>query len=165
MFEVNRKLYMNEATGKKTGNFNKVKTILFKLVQQYKLKMKEELMGFNAINVIKPYLWNNVWVFDDPARGLDKEALISGMPEIIERVCAQKGIQDPHNGFVIIFSGTSFPGHDVILEHLRADESGSGNWYRLQGTHMEGWLCPALLKYFEKPPSKIYIQVKNAQAK
>ena len=160
MIEVNRKLYMNEATGKKTDNFNEVKTILFKLVQQYKLKMKEELMGFNAINVIKPYLWNNVWVFDDPARGLDKEALVSGIPEIITHVCTQNGIRDPQNGFVVIFSGSPFPDADAVLEHLRPDGSGSGNWYKLLGTNMEGWLCPALLRYFESPPSKIYIQVK-----
>jgi hypothetical protein len=116
---------------------------------------------FNAINVIKPYLWNGIWVFDDPARGLDKEALLAGMPEIIERVCSQQGITDPQNGFVVIFSDTPFPGHDVVLEHLRSDDEGVGNWYRLKGTEMEGWLCPALLKYFKSPPSKIYIQVKS----
>jgi N-formylglutamate amidohydrolase len=160
MIEVNRKLFMDETTGKKTGTFNKVKTILFKLVQQYTLKIKEELMEFNAINVIKPYLWNNVWVFDDPARGLDKEALVSGIPEIITHVCSQNGIRDPQNGFVVIFSGSPFPDAAVVLEHLRPDGSGSGNWYKLQGTNMEGWLCPALLRYFESPPAKIYLQVK-----
>jgi hypothetical protein len=27
-------------------------------------------------------------------------------------------------------------------------------------TGMEGWLCPALLKYFDKAPKKIYVQIK-----
>ena len=26
----------------------------------------------------------------------------------------------------------------------------------------EGWLCPALLRYFSEPPAKLYIQVKAA---
>ena len=30
----------------------------------------------NQIMVIKPYLWEGVWVFDDPSTGLEKEALI-----------------------------------------------------------------------------------------
>jgi hypothetical protein len=25
---------------------------------------------------------------------------------------------------------------------------------------MEGWLCPALFKYFEKAPKQIYVQAK-----
>jgi hypothetical protein len=25
---------------------------------------------------------------------------------------------------------------------------------------MEGWLCPALFKYFEEAPKRIYVQVK-----
>jgi hypothetical protein len=27
---------------------------------------------------------------------------------------------------------------------------------------MEGWLCPALFKYFEQTPQKLFIQVKAA---
>jgi len=114
----------------------------------------------NSINVIRPYLYNGVWVFDDEARGLDKEALIAGIPEIIKKVCRDKGIHNPRNGFFVIFGGKSFPSADVVLEHLRKDESGEGNWYRLKGTKMEGWLCPALFKYFDTTPQKIYIQVK-----
>ena len=34
----------------------------------------------------------------------------------------------------------------------------SGNWYRAEGIDLEGWLCPALLKYFERPPQKLYAQ-------
>jgi hypothetical protein len=117
----------------------------------------------NSINVIKPYQWNGVWVFDDPARGLDKEPLVAGVPEIIDAVCAGRGIRDPQNGFVTIFSAAPFPGAHATLEHLRPDESGTGNWYRLAGTALEGWLCPALLKYFAAPPARIFIQVKNAQ--
>jgi hypothetical protein len=114
----------------------------------------------NSINVIKPYLYNGVWVFDDESRGLDKEALVAGMPEILEKACSTHGIRDPQNGFVVIFSGNPFPGADVVLEHLRPDEIGDGNWYKLQGTDIEGWLCPSLFKYFDSVPQKIYIQLK-----
>ncbi len=33
----------------------------------------------NQIFTIKPYLWNGTWVFDDPERGLTREALVAGI--------------------------------------------------------------------------------------
>jgi len=33
-----------------------------------------------------------------------------------------------------------------------------GHWYRWPELQMEGWLCPALLKYFESPPKEIFVQ-------
>jgi hypothetical protein len=35
-----------------------------------------------------------------------------------------------------------------------------GNWYFSPQFQLEGWLCPALFKYFEAAPQKIYAQVK-----
>jgi hypothetical protein len=32
-----------------------------------------------------------------------------------------------------------------------------GNWYHINGK--EGWLCPALLKYFDTAPREIYAQL------
>jgi hypothetical protein len=29
---------------------------------------------------------------------------------------------------------------------------------------MEGWLCPALLRYFDQAPKQIYVQVKARSA-
>lgn len=55
----------------------------------------------NTINVIAPYKYHGMWVFDDARVGL---------------------VQEP---FVL-----------------------------------EGWLCPALLRYFEEAPRQIYVQVK-----
>lgn len=34
---------------------------------------------------------------------------------------------------------------------------GSGNVYRWNKKAMEGWLCPALLKYFEQAPVELHI--------
>jgi hypothetical protein len=35
----------------------------------------------------------------------------------------------------------------------------SGNVYRWVGSGMEGWLCPALFKYFAEAPQEIYLKV------
>ena len=42
----------------------------------------------NAINVICPYKYNGVWVFDDPARGLVREPFVAGADKMIDRVVA-----------------------------------------------------------------------------
>ena len=39
-------------------------------------------------------------------------------------------------------------------------EEGGGNVYRWTETGQEGWLCPALFKYFDQAPAKLYIQVR-----
>jgi hypothetical protein len=44
------------------------------------------------------------------------------------------------------------------LEWRRADSD--GNWYHSPEFNLEGWLCPALLRYFERAPRAIYVQVK-----
>ncbi len=33
-----------------------------------------------------------------------------------------------------------------------------GNWYWNESLGMEGWLCPALFKYFDTAPERIYAQ-------
>jgi hypothetical protein len=40
----------------------------------------------------------------------------------------------------------------------RREESG-GNWYYSDRFKMEGWLCPALLKYFPTAPREIYVKI------
>lgn len=115
----------------------------------------------NEINVISPYLDNGVWVFDGPDKNLVKEALIAGIPEIIEHVCQNENIENYKNGFSVVFSKNPFPGHKVVLDHVKQDEYGSGNYYQLKGTDFIGWLCPALFKYFTEAPKQIYIDVKN----
>jgi hypothetical protein len=112
----------------------------------------------NQINVIKPYKWNQIWVFDDEEKGLVKEALVAGMPELIEAATQQAGIKNPEKGFVAIFSKDPFPNAKICLEWVRSEIG--GNVYRWQ--EMEGWLCPALLKYFSEPPKRIYVDVKAA---
>jgi hypothetical protein len=47
-------------------------------------------------------------------------------------------------------------GRMVVFVWTRAEYG--GNWYRWPERKMEGWLCPALLKYFESPPKEIFVQ-------
>jgi hypothetical protein len=39
-------------------------------------------------------------------------------------------------------------------------EDRGGNVYHSSALDLEGWLCPALMRYFEQKPAEIYVQVK-----
>lgn len=118
-----------------------------------------KFQAVNAINIIAPYKYLGMWVFDDPRVGLVQEPFVSGADTMIDRVVAT--IPDAERGFTLIFSSGSFPGHQFRLEWRRPD--GSGNWYYAPALDMEGWLCPALLRYFPEAPKEIYVQVKGRE--
>ncbi len=107
----------------------------------------------NALNVIHPYKWEGLWVFDDERVGLDREPFVEGADTIIEKALAMKSISEAEKGFRLLFSAGPFPNYDLKFEWLREGEG--GNWYRAEDFEMEGWLCPALLKYFDSPPTEI----------
>jgi hypothetical protein len=110
----------------------------------------------NAINIIAPYKYLGMWVFDDPRVGLVQEPFVAGADTMIDRVV--ENIPEAEKGFLMVFSATPFPGHQVKLEWRRGDSG--GNWYYSHQLEMEGWLCPALFKYFAEAPKEIYVQVK-----
>lgn len=112
----------------------------------------------NSISVIKPYRWEGIWVFDDPAVGLVKEPFVAGADTMIDVATAD--IPNAERGFLAIFSAHPFPGTQIRLDWLRAEMG--GNVYRWADKNLEGWLCPALLKYFEQPPRSIHLQLKPA---
>jgi hypothetical protein len=109
----------------------------------------------NALFVIAPYKYEGLWVFDDPAVGLSKEPFIAGIDTMIDKVVA--GIPKAERGFRAIFSATPFPRSQFKLEWRREDSG--GNWYYSDQFKMEGWLCPALLRYFPSAPREIYVKV------
>lgn len=111
----------------------------------------------NAINVIAPYKLHGLWVFDDPRVGLVEEPFVAGADTMIDRVVAE--IPDAVGGFTLIFSDTPFPGHAHRLVWKRAE--GGGDWYYSAQLEMEGWLCPALLRYFPEAPKELYVQAKR----
>jgi hypothetical protein len=121
----------------------------------------------NAIFVIKPYMWNGMWVFDDERVGLDKEPFVAGADTMIDTAVQLKGIPNADGGFLMVFSAGPFPDADFHLDWLR--EEGGGNVYQarfeIEGEvqEKEGWLCPALNLYFPIAPKKLYVQVREAK--
>jgi hypothetical protein len=114
----------------------------------------------NEINVISPYKHHGTWVFDDERVGLVQEPFVAGADTWIDRVVAD--LPGAYRGFALIFSGSAFPGHQYRLDWRRSDNG--GNWYYSPALDMEGWLCPALLRYFFEAPEHIYVQVKASSA-
>ncbi len=105
--------------------------------------------------VICPYKYEGLWVFDDESTGLYREPFVAGADVFIDKALESKGI-DGTSGFRLIFSGGEFPGYDFKLTWTLEGEG--GNWYYAEAFKMEGWLCPALLKYFESAPKEIYVK-------
>src|SRR5438270_1716384 len=118
-------------------------------------KQTRTVRDVNALLVIAPYKYQGAWVFDDPAVGLFREPFIAGIDTMIDKAVAE--IPNAEKGFRAIFSAAPFPGANWKLD-WRREESG-GNWYFSDRFQMEGWLCPALLKYFPKAPREIYVKV------
>lgn len=108
----------------------------------------------NQINVIFPYKWENMWVFDDARVGLEKEPFVCGADDVIDLLTAN--VPNAAGGFRLTFSGKPFPGFQVFAEWRR--EEHEGNWYFLQDYEIEGWLCPALMRYFDYVPAKIFVK-------
>lgn len=108
----------------------------------------------SSIMVICPYNYYGTWVFDDADAGLVREAFVAGIDKMIDLLVAD--IPSAQRGFKMLFSNVPFPRHSVVLEWIREDCG--GNWYYSEKFGIEGWLCPALFKYFDYAPSFIYVQ-------
>ncbi|MEO0759599.1 MAG: DUF6717 family protein [Cyanobacteria bacterium J06648_16] len=111
----------------------------------------------NAIMVIHPYKYEGMWVFDDDRVGLEREPFVAGADTIIDQMVAD--IPNAASGFSLVFAAQPFPGYQFKFDRQR--EEYGGHWYRIAELNMEGWLCPALFKYFEDAPDKIYAQCKH----
>lgn len=116
--------------------------------------------GMNEVYAIAPYKDMGLWVFDDARVGLEREPFVSGADTMIDRAVA--GIPNAEQGFVLLFSETPLPGHALRLQWRRSE--GGGEWYFSPELGLEGWLCPALLRYFPQPPRQIFVQVKPKAA-
>ena len=106
----------------------------------------------NELVALYPYKYQGFWVFDDERVGLVQEPFVSGADTIIDRMTQH--IPGADNGFRLLFSANEFPGSLAIFE-WRLEEFG-GNWYYSPDLDLEGWLCPALLSYFDEPPKRLY---------
>jgi hypothetical protein len=106
----------------------------------------------NSMFVLFPYKWSGQWVFDDETTGLVREPFVAGIDTIIDLATAD--ITNAHAGFKLLFSPAPFPGFTLKLEWRR--EEHGGNWYWSDEYQIEGWLCPALFKYFNTAPTELY---------
>ena|SRR5688572_17307202 len=106
----------------------------------------------NSIMVIAPYWYQGTWVFDDDRVGLTREPFVAGIPEMINLLV--KDIPKAREGFRLTFSASPFPGYQKKFDWVR--EEFGGNYYRMQDSDMQGWLCPALFHYFEEAPPTLY---------
>lgn len=111
-------------------------------------------MPANSIFVIASYRFNGTWVFDDARAGLVREPFVGGVPEMIDVLVAD--IPGAEKGFRLTFSAPEFPGYQRKLTWIRGDSM--GNWYQLERPPMEGWLCPALFKYYREAPKELYVK-------
>ena len=108
----------------------------------------------NSIMTIQPYRHNGTWVFDDVSAGLVQEPFVANVPKMIDFLV--KDIPNSESGFRMLFSAREFPGYQYRLDWVEAELG--GNYYKLQEPEMEGWVCPAMYKYFETPPPELYVK-------
>ena len=117
------------------------------------LEFKIVSMG-NSLLVIEPYRVGRGWAFDEPRLGLRREPFVEGIPEMIDQLVAK--IPEADKGVRLIFSQREFPGAQLKLDWRR--EAGGGNWYHSAQLNSDGWLCPALFKFFPRAPQHIYVK-------
>lgn len=116
----------------------------------------------NTINIIYPYRLRMQgvfgqdivsWVFDDPERGLHREAFVAGMDDMLDTLAGDC------NMLAIRFSKHKFPGYQYELK--RRGYAHGGFFYYCPELNAEGWLCGAARKYFLFHPRRLYIQVER----
>jgi hypothetical protein len=108
----------------------------------------------NSLIVIAPYRYAGTWVFDDAAAGLRREPFVGGVPQMMDYLV--RDIPNATNGFRLLFSTQMFPGYQQKLVWVRP--GGAGNYYRIESPPMEGWICPALFRYYRTAPKELYVK-------
>ena len=106
----------------------------------------------DSVLIIEPYKINDRWYFDDPKTKLYREPFAGNIGLMFEDVAS--GIPDATNGFRLYFSSKEFPDYTMKLKWTRSKNK--GNFYYSKKLNIEGWLCPALLKYYKTPPAYLY---------
>jgi len=102
------------------------------------------------IHTIKPYKFGAAWVFDDPSKGLSREALIAGTDELCDILSGGK------DSFILQFSDEPFPG-SRFSARLSHPEFG-GNWYYSLELDKNFWLCKELYRFFPEAPGMIFFK-------
>lgn len=107
----------------------------------------------NAMMVIFPYKVGRVWVFDDEATGLVREPFVERVNDWIDRLVAD--IPNAEQGVQLLFSAQPFPGYALHVDHVKPEYG--GHWYTCPDMDgLQGWLCPAMFKYFDVAPPQLF---------
>lgn len=107
----------------------------------------------NALMVIFPYKVGGIWVFDDAAVGLVREPFVDTVNTFIDKMTEH--IPGAEAGVRLLFSAKPFPGHTLSFTWVRPEFE--GNWYACPALDgLQGWLCPAMFKYFEAAPAQLF---------
>jgi len=114
----------------------------------------------NSLFTIAPYRFEGTWVFDDERVSLVREPFVAGADTILDLLSA--GIPDAEKGFRLTFSAQPFPGYQACF--IRGRDEFEGTWYSWPERDIEGWLCPALFKYFPSAPRELYTQASPNRA-
>jgi hypothetical protein len=122
----------------------------------------------NSIRVLQPFLKAGMWVFNDEAVGLREEPFVAGIDDMIFKAFNRMHGRKAREGdkVTLVFSADPFPGSEIHLEWVEGDTENMekrGNVYKavtgaVEG--MQGWLCPALFRYFTEAPRNLYIQLR-----
>lgn len=110
----------------------------------------------NALYVIHPYrMASGLWAFDDVTRGLVAEPFVTSASQILDMLANSVGERDNVN---VVFSDQPFQDHQHVFRLASGgDREFGGSVYANDQLGLEGWLCPALLKYFPQPPESLYV--------
>jgi len=116
-----------------------------------KAECPRALHNVNAINVIAPYKYLGMWVFDDPKVGLVQEPFVAGADTLMDlwsvicqtlrRVFASHSRRTLSQEFTLqlIWRCAEMSGNTYHCEAMNADAGSAGS-----------------LKYFDSPPAEIF---------
>jgi len=108
----------------------------------------------NSIFVIHPVRHGGIWDFTDPAVGLVNEPFVGSVNTVLDWMLAQAG-KPGATKMSLQFSANQFPG---ATGFTKTSEQFGGNNYYCKELNVEGWLCPALFKYFPEAPPELWIR-------
>lgn len=107
----------------------------------------------NTVNVLNLYRTKNgIWCFDDEDLQIIAEPFVGDINTMIDMFAKGKEEVVAYISAEPIANGT--------LSLTRNDEAEYEGMYKLDGTDVEGWLCPCTLNYFKIYPEKIYALIK-----
>jgi hypothetical protein len=144
----------------------------------WKLKKVNSKTEFEKIgvNVIRPFKKNDRWVFTHNNTNYDLapagitdvclSPLVIGVDRLIALGCNLKKINNPEEGFDLLFSEQYFPNADVKFNFK--EEKFDGWIYDVEELNLKGllpgqaaWICPYMRFYYQEIPRTLYLKVEK----